>query len=63
MYKIEREQITELLMDLVNIDSPYFEEDKIMKYVHDWFRKNKMDASIHEYHELKVTGFREKYCC
>ena len=60
MYKIEREQTTKLLMDLVNIDSPYFEEDKIMKYVHDWFRKNKMDASIHEYHESKVTGFRGK---
>ena len=60
MYKIEKEQTTKLLMDLVNIDSPYFEEDKIMEYVHNWFIKNKIDAYIHEYHEAKVTDFKGK---
>ena len=60
MYKIEKDQTTKLLMDLVNIDSPYFEEDKIMEYVHDWFKKNSIDAFIHEYHEAKVTGFKGK---
>ena len=40
MYKIEKEHTTKLLMNLVNIDSPYFEEDKIMEYVHNWFIKN-----------------------
>lgn len=60
MYKIEKEQTTKLLMNLVNIDSPYFEEDKIIEYVHDWFAKNNIEASIHEYHESKVTDFKGK---
>ncbi|MDD4437436.1 MAG: M20/M25/M40 family metallo-hydrolase, partial [Tissierellia bacterium] len=51
---------TKLLMNLVNIDSPYFEEDKIIEYVHDWFAKNNIEASIHEYHESKVTDFKGK---
>jgi succinyl-diaminopimelate desuccinylase len=60
MYKIEREEATKLLMNLVNIDSPYYKEDRIMEYVHDWFINNNIDASIHEYYESKVTDFRGK---
>lgn len=60
MYKIEKEQTTKLLMDLVSIESPYFEEEKIMDYVHKWFLKNNIEAYIHEYHEEKVTGFKGK---
>lgn len=60
MYKIEKEQTTKLLMDLVSIESPYFEEEKIMDYVHKWFLKNNIEAFIHEYHEEKVTGFKGK---
>lgn len=60
MYKIDKEQTTKLLMDLVSIDSPYFEEDKVMEYVFQWFQKNNIEAFVHEYHEAKVTGFKGK---
>ncbi|MEL7647526.1 MAG: M20/M25/M40 family metallo-hydrolase [Sedimentibacter sp.] len=60
MYKIEKDQTTKLLMDLVAIDSPYFEEDNIMNFVLEWFSSNHMEASVHEYHEKKVTGFKGK---
>ena len=60
MYKIEKDQTTKLLMNLVSIDSPYFEEEDIMDYVYDWFQKNNIEAFIHEYHEKKVTGFKGK---
>lgn len=60
MYKIEKEQTTKLLMDLVSVESPYFEEDTVMQDVYNWFQKNKMNAHIHEYYEQKVTGFKGK---
>ena len=60
MYKIEKEETTKLLMNLVNIDSPYYKEDRIIEYVYDWFINNNIDASIHEYYESKVTDFRGK---
>ncbi len=60
MYKIEKNQTTKLLMDLVSIESPYFEEDNVMKFVYDWFKQNNIDAFIHEYHEAKITGYKGK---
>ncbi len=58
MYKIEKEETTNLLMNLVAIESPYFEENAVMEYVHAWFCENGMNAFFHEYHEEKVTGFK-----
>lgn len=60
MYKIEKDQVTKLLMDLVFIESPYFEEDNVMEYVYNWFQQNNIEAFVHEYHEAKVTGFKGK---
>lgn len=60
MYKIEKDQTTKLLMDLVSIESPYFKEEKIMDFVYKWFQSNNIEALIHEYHESKVTGFKGK---
>ncbi len=60
MYKIKKDHTTKLLMDLVSIESPYFEEDNVMDYVHNWFKENNIDAFVHEYHESKVTGFKGK---
>ena len=60
MYKIEKEQTTKLLMDLVSIESPYFEEDNVMDYVYKWFQQYGIKAFIHEYHEAKVTGHKGK---
>ncbi len=58
MYYIDKEHTTRLLMDLVSIESPYFEEDDIMEYVYKWFKENNIDVFVHEYHESKVTGLR-----
>ncbi len=60
MYRIEKDQITKLIMDLVSIESPYFEEDNIMEYVHNWFLQNNIKTFMHRYHEAKVTGFKGK---
>jgi len=60
MYEIEKGQLTELLTDLVSIESPYLEEDEIMEYVYSWFRKNDIKAFVHHYYEAKVTGFKGK---
>lgn len=60
MYKIEKDHTTKLLMDLVSIESPYFEEDNVIEYVYKWFKQNNIKAFIHEYHESKVTGFKGK---
>ena len=60
MHKIEKEHITKLLLDLVSIKSPYFEEDEIVDYVYSWFKLNNIEAFVHEYHESKVTGFKGK---
>lgn len=60
MYKIEKEHTTKLLMNLVSIDSPYFEEDNVMDFVYEWFNQNNMEPFIHDYHEKKVTGFKGK---
>lgn len=54
---IDKRETTELLEQLVSIDSPYFEEEEIMDYVKDWFCQRGMDARIHQYYEEKVTGF------
>lgn len=60
MFKIEKDQITKLLIDLVSIQSPYFEEDNIMEYVYGWFEESNIKAFMHHYHEEKVTGFKGK---
>ena len=57
---INQNEVLELLKRLVSIPSPYFEEDRIMTFVNNWFQSNGMDSFIHEYHEAKVTGFHGK---
>ncbi|MDI9494626.1 MAG: M20/M25/M40 family metallo-hydrolase [Bacillota bacterium] len=48
----------ELVQKLISIKSPYFEEDRIMEFVDNWFRNNGMNPRIHRYCEEKVTGFK-----
>jgi len=57
---IKQREVVELAKKLISIKSPYFEEDRIMAFVEDWFHANGMNARIHEYHEAKVTGFKGK---
>lgn len=58
MYILKKEDTTDLLLELVAIESPYFEEEKIMDYVLEWFEKNEINVFVHEYHESAVTGFK-----
>lgn len=60
MYTIEKEKVTDLLKELVAINSPYFHEDEIMEYVYTWFEDNNMKPFLHEYHESKITDFKGK---
>lgn len=60
MYIISKEETTKLLQDLVAIQSPYFQEEEIMKYTKEWFETNGLVAELHEYQEKKVTGFKGK---
>lgn len=53
---IDKNEVVELMKKLISIPSPYFEEKDIMAYVKGWFEKNEMQASLHEYHEHKITG-------
>lgn len=57
---INRNEVLELMKKLISIPSPYFDENKIMEFVKDWFQNNGMNAYFHEYHEKKVTGFQGK---
>lgn len=57
---INQNEVLQLMKQLISIPSPYFEEEKIMEFVKDWFKNNGMNALVHEYHEDKVTGFHGK---
>ncbi|MBR0599220.1 M20 family metallopeptidase [Sinanaerobacter chloroacetimidivorans] len=57
---INKTEVIDLMKNLISIPSPYFKEDRIMDFVSDWFINHNMDASFHEYHEAKVTGFKGK---
>jgi acetylornithine deacetylase/succinyl-diaminopimelate desuccinylase-like protein len=54
------EDSIEILTNLIKIDSPYFHEDKIMKYVSDWLTNAGIPNYIQEYHERKITNFKGK---
>jgi len=55
---INLERATSLLKDLVSIESPYFHEDEIMKFVYAWLEKAGLPATFHRYHEKKITNFK-----
>lgn len=57
---INKNEVVELMQNLISIPSPYFEEDKVMGFVKDWFQDNQINAYFHEYHEKKVTGYKGK---
>jgi acetylornithine deacetylase/succinyl-diaminopimelate desuccinylase-like protein len=55
---LQLERTTKLLSDLVHIYSPYFHEDAVMEFAHDWLKDKGLDASYQRYHEKKVTNFK-----
>lgn len=60
MDRINKNETTKLLTDLVQIESPYFKEDKVMEYTQEWLTSNGLNCEVHKYHEEKVTGFKGK---
>jgi acetylornithine deacetylase/succinyl-diaminopimelate desuccinylase family protein len=56
---IKREEMVELLRDLVRIKSPFFEEAKIISFLNDRLSSNsRLQTEIHRYEEKKITGFK-----
>ena len=54
---IDFDETIELLQDLVQIESPYFEEVKAAAFVHDWLDERDLDPEYHHVSEPKITGF------
>ncbi|MDD3537029.1 MAG: hypothetical protein PHH65_02065, partial [Eubacteriales bacterium] len=57
---ISKKDTTSLLQQLVAIQSPYFQEDRIMDFVKEWFLRENLPAEIRAYHEAKVADFHGK---
>ncbi len=57
---INRDRVIHLLSDLIQIYSPYFQEDEIMDYAYNWLSEHELLPDMHHYHEDKITGFRGK---
>ena len=57
---ISREAFIALLRQLVQIESPYFHEDDVMAFVHDWLNERGVPAEIHTFYEGKETLFHGK---
>jgi len=55
---INRENVIELLTNLVKMYSPYFREEKIMDYAYNWFKERSLPAEYHKYYENKVTNYK-----
>ena len=53
---IDKNEVVELMKQLIAIPSPYFEEKEIMEFTKGWFEKHDLKPSVHKYHEYKVTG-------
>ncbi len=54
------EKILKLTSDLIQIESPYFHESRIMDFAYKWFKERGIPARVHEFKEDKVTGFNGK---
>jgi acetylornithine deacetylase/succinyl-diaminopimelate desuccinylase-like protein len=58
--EVLKQEVIDLMRDLIQIKSPYFEEDEIISFVNGWFHQNHMDSYLHEYEDEKVTKFKGK---
>jgi succinyl-diaminopimelate desuccinylase len=57
---INHDKVIKLLSTLIEIHSPYFHEENVMEYVHEWLKEKNLPGEYHVYHELKVTGYKGK---
>ncbi len=57
--QIKKEDMVKLLRDLVNIKSPFFEEEEIIDYLRGRLSYyNRLETKIHHYEESKITKFK-----
>ncbi|WP_053956237.1 M20 family metallopeptidase [Inediibacterium massiliense] len=55
---INEEKVIELLMGLVNIRSPYFQEKEIMEFTYKWLADRNLNPQFHYYEEKKIMKFK-----
>lgn len=55
---INKNNTVELLKNLIEIYSPYFEEEEITKYVHDWMREKNIPVKYHYFEDNKITKYK-----
>lgn len=54
---VDPDETIDLLQELVRIESPYFEEDEIVEFVHDWLADHDLDPEYHPVSEPEITGY------
>ncbi|MEW9125118.1 MAG: M20/M25/M40 family metallo-hydrolase [Thermotaleaceae bacterium] len=54
---INSEKVITLLSDLIEIPSPYFQEEEAMAFIYKWLEKRGLPSEYHRYHEKKITNF------
>ncbi|MGO1368630.1 M20 family metallopeptidase [Senegalia sp. (in: firmicutes)] len=57
---INEERTVELLSSLIEIESPYFREDKIMDYAYNLMKEKDIPVEMHEYEDQKITKYKGK---
>ncbi|MFC4357582.1 M20 family metallopeptidase [Halobium salinum] len=55
--RVDADDTLSLLQDLVRIPSPYFEEEEIVEFVHDWLDEAGLDPEYHRVEEPDITGY------
>lgn len=55
---INRERVEKLLSQLIEIYSPYFEEEKVIEFAYDWLNHREIPVEYHRYHEDKVYDYK-----
>jgi len=54
---INRDNVIQLLSQMIEIHSPYFQEKEIMDFTYHWFRKRGLPAEYHRYEEKRITNY------
>lgn len=52
-----RGEVVKLLSELIEIYSPYFEEDQVMEFAYNWLKEKDIPVRYHKYKEDKITKF------
>ncbi len=52
-----RQDLIDILSNLISIYSPYFKEQEVMEFAHKWLKDRNVPVDYHKYYEGKVTNF------